>query len=91
MPGQIVQRPWKTPWRKQAGCTNREEGQDVPESVIEAFVTKIVVSKDGFDWYLSFDGDPDDPLHCQIEDGGRGEFPCHTYWKHRLQLRNLSN
>ena len=47
--------------------TNRDEGQDVPESVIEAFVTKIVVSKDGFDWYLRFDGDPDDPLRCQIE------------------------
>ena len=47
--------------------TNRDEGQEVPESVIEAFVTKIVVSKDGFDWYLRFDGDPDDPLRCQIE------------------------
>ena len=21
----------------------------------------------GFDWYLRFDGDPDDPLHCKIE------------------------
>ena len=47
--------------------TNKDEGQDVPESVIEAFVTKIVVSQDGFDWYLRFDGDPDDPLHCKIE------------------------
>ena len=47
--------------------TNRDEGQDVPESVIEAFVTKIVVSQDGFDWYLRFDGDPNDPLHCKIE------------------------
>jgi len=47
--------------------TNRDEGQDVPESVIEAFVVKIVVSKDGFDWYLRFDGDPDKPLHCQLQ------------------------
>ena len=39
----------------------------MPESVIEAFVAKIIVSKDGFDWYLLFDGDPDDPLHCKIE------------------------
>ena len=46
--------------------TNIDEGQDVPESVIEAFVVKIVVSKDGFDWYLRFDGDPDKPLHCQL-------------------------
>ena len=47
--------------------TNRDEGQDVPESVIEAFVVKIVVSKDRFDWYLRFDGDPDKPLHCQLQ------------------------
>ena len=47
--------------------TSRDEGQDVPESVIEAFVVKIVVSKDGFDWYLRFDGDPDKPLHCQLQ------------------------
>ena len=47
--------------------TNRGEGQDVPESVIEAFVVKIVVSKDGFDWYLRFGGDPDKPLHCQLQ------------------------
>ncbi len=46
--------------------TNIDEGQDVPESVIEAFVVKIVVSKDGFDWYLRIDGDPDKPLHCQL-------------------------
>ena len=47
--------------------THYDEGQDVPESVIEAFVVKIVASPDGFDWYLRFDGDPDKPLHCQIE------------------------
>ena len=44
-----------------------KEGEDVPESVIEAFVVKIVVSKDGFDWYLRFDGDPDKPRHCKLE------------------------
>jgi len=50
-----------------AGYTHIDEGQDVPESVIEAFVVKIVVSKDGFDWYLRFDGDPDEPRHCKLE------------------------
>ncbi|MDD4495980.1 MAG: recombinase family protein [Eubacteriales bacterium] len=43
--------------------TNADEN-DVPESVIEAFVEKIVASKDGFDWYLRFDGNPTNPLHC---------------------------
>lgn len=47
--------------------TNIDEGQDVPESVIEAFVEKIVVSRDGFDWYLRFNGDPDKPLHCELQ------------------------
>jgi hypothetical protein len=35
--------------------------------VVEAFVEKIVVSKDGYDWYLRFDGDPGDPLHLKTE------------------------
>ena len=45
------------------------DDKDVPESVIEAFVVKIVASKDGFDWYLRFNGNPDDPLHCTV--GGK--------------------
>lgn len=47
--------------------TNCDEGENVPDSVVEAFVTKIVVSKDSFDWYLRFDGEPDKPLRCQVE------------------------
>ena len=47
--------------------TNIDEGQNVPESVIEAFVVKIVVSKDGYDWYMRFGGDPDKPLHCELQ------------------------
>ncbi len=44
-----------------------KEGEDVPESVIEAFFVKIVVKKDGFDWYLRINGDPDKPLRCKLE------------------------
>ena len=47
--------------------THPTEDEDIPESVIEAFVTKIVVHKDSFDWYLRFDGDPNDPLRCNVE------------------------
>lgn len=46
--------------------TDFKEGEDIPDSVIEAFVVKIVASKDGFDWYLRFDGDPNAPLHCTV-------------------------
>ena len=41
--------------------------KDVPPSVIEAFVERIVVSKDGFDWYLRFAGNATPPLHCTID------------------------
>lgn len=47
--------------------THYEEGEDVPESVIEAFVERIVASADGFEWFLRFDGDPDKPLHCLVD------------------------
>ena len=41
--------------------------KDVPPSVIEAFVERIVVSKDGFDWYLRFAGDSSSPLRCTLD------------------------
>ena len=46
--------------------THYDENEDIPDSVIEAFVEKIVASENGFDWYLRFDGDPNDPLHCSV-------------------------
>ncbi len=39
----------------------------MPESVVEAFVAKIVVHPDSFDWYLRFNDDPDKSLHCTLE------------------------
>ncbi|MBQ3009834.1 MAG: hypothetical protein IJD81_01440, partial [Oscillospiraceae bacterium] len=47
--------------------TNWNEDEKIPESVIEAFVEKILVTKDEYIWYLRFDGDSDDPIHCKIE------------------------
>ena len=47
--------------------TNFDHDGDIPDNVVEAFVEKIVVSKDGFDWYLRFDGDPSGPLHLKTE------------------------
>ncbi len=43
------------------------DDKDVPPCVIEAFVEKIVVHPDSFDWYLRFDGDPNDPLRCKLK------------------------
>ena len=47
--------------------TDFSDGKDVPESVIEAFVEKIVASPEGFDWYLRFGGGPDGPIRCKVE------------------------
>ena len=52
--------------------TDFDENEDVPPNVIEAFVERIVASKDGFERYLRFDGDPNDPLKCSF-DGKRRE------------------
>ncbi len=46
--------------------THYDENEDIPDSVIEAFVEKIVASENGFDWYLRFDVDSNDPLHCSV-------------------------
>lgn len=43
---------------------------DLPEDVIKAFIVKVVVHEDGFDWYLRFS--PDDELpHSLNIDGKR--------------------
>lgn len=36
----------------------------IPESVIDAYVEKIVVFEDHFEWYLRFGGN--DPLKCRV-------------------------
>lgn len=49
--------------------TDGDLDEDIPESVIEAFVIKIVASKDSFDWYLRFS--PDTPHKCRVEGSKR--------------------
>ena len=44
------------------------DGGSIPETVVEAFVRKIVVSKDSFDWYLRLDeSNLDGPIRCTVE------------------------
>lgn len=49
---------------EQSTSTNKDN--DIPDNVIEAFVRKIVVHENGFDWYLRFDhnGEPSD--NCKV-------------------------
>ena len=42
-----------------------ESIEDIPEKVVEAFVDRIVVSEDCFDWYLRFD--PTVAYSCKVE------------------------
>lgn len=49
--------------------TDGDLDEDISESVIEAFVIKIVASKDSFDWYLRFS--PDTPHKCRVEGSKR--------------------
>ena len=64
----------------------------IPESVIDAYVEKIVVFEDHFEWYLRFGGN--DPLKCHVngkEDAnpevifGDSSSSLTELEKHRLQ------
>ena len=47
--------------------TNFDSDEDIPEAVIEAFVEKIVVNENSFDWYLHFSGDDKTPKTCNVD------------------------
>ena len=70
---------------------------NIPDGIVDAFVQKIVVSKDGFDWYLRCD--PERAERYMVT-GRKGTAQVSalsaqnsyiTSLQHRLQLRNLSN
>ncbi len=42
------------------------KGGYIPESIVEAFIRKIVVSKDSYDWYLRFADGGKDPIQCVV-------------------------
>ena len=56
--------------------THFDEDREIPDSVLEAFVEKIVIFEDHFEWYLRF-GDPDAPTKCGVN-GKSNENP--TVW-----------
>ncbi len=47
--------------------TNFNTDEDIPETVVEAFVEKIVVNEDYFAWYLRFTEDEYTPTRCNIK------------------------
>ena len=68
---------------------------DVPDNIVDAFVEKVVVSKDGFDWYLRHS--PESPVSCSVE-GRKGKanisFAPNTPFtssQHRLLSKKASN
>ncbi len=53
-----------------AKYANFNTENDVPDNIIDAFVKKVVVSKDGFDWYLRYA--PETAVNCNVE-GRKGK------------------
>lgn len=67
---------------------NPSDSEDISEDVIRAFVRKIVVHTDGFDWYLRFDTD-DDPKGLTVE--GKRQNSAKISSLCSLQHRRLSS
>ena len=51
--------------------THFDEDREIPDSVLDAFVEKIVIFEDHFEWYLRF-GNPDDPIKCGVDGNKSG-------------------
>lgn len=73
--------------------TNFDNDEDIPEQVIEAFVKKIIVKKDGFEWYLRFSPDDNTPTKVNV-DGKRqntAKVSLLCDMPHRQQFTKVGN
>ena len=59
----------------------------IPDSIIDAFVKKIVVHKDYFEWHLVFDED-DESTECLVK--GRANKPTVEFAKLPVQLEGCT-
>lgn len=68
-----------------------ENGSDIPDDVIKAFVEKIVVHDNSFDWYLRFS--PDNPQSLIVKGDKKGSNPpfCCTQHRQLSKLRATNN
>ncbi len=66
---------------------NNWDDKNVPDAVIEAYVEKIVASKDGFEWYLRFDGDP---IKCKVN-GKRRQTATYTIGEKEFPTNQKGN
>lgn len=69
-----------------------QQDEDIPEDVIRAFVEKIIVHEDGFDWYMRFDPDKS-PETLNIEGRNRKSAKVSSLCspQHRLLLAKVGN
>lgn len=72
--------------------TNFDIDEPIPDKVVEAFVKKIVVSKDGFEWYLRFSPDDEPPTALTIEgkrkDNAQVSLLCDMQHRQLLTINN---
>lgn len=64
------------------------ENGDVPEYIIDAFVVKIVVCKDHFDWYLRFDPSKE-PKQLQVDGKRKNKAQISSFCSPQDRLRLL--
>lgn len=73
--------------------TNFNIDGNIPDKVIEAFVRKIVVSKEGFAWYLRFMPDDEPPTSLTIEGTRKNNAKVSSLcdMQHRLLFTKVGN